>query len=1092
MGSSLFFELLGPVGARVDGREAPLGGPRTRAVLAALLLEPNRVVALESIVETAWGVDAPDTARFQSQNRVSGLRRVLRDAGGDDIIETVGAGYVVHLQPEQLDSQQFQEQARNARRAMVVGDLTLAGDMFRTALRSWRGPALYGLDDTPRLLAAAQRLNDMRLTAREELVDVNLARGRHHEVIEEILDIVTEHPWRERPAAQLMIALYRAGRRREALEAFDRTQHLLTAELGIDAGHNLVRLRDQILHDDPALAYVDRAVTADGVPLGPAAAEARLATPVDPAAAAAMDLMNGSNPQAPGVRTLPRLVPQFVGRDDELAMLDADARLDTDVAVCTISGPPGVGKTALAVHWAHRASARFPDGQLFVDLRGNGPGAPLRPIEALTSLLLGLGLPAEHIPGDETAAIGRYRCALTGKRVLVVLDNVAGADQVRPLLPPDPGCLALVTSRDRLTGLTAVDGARPIGLTSLSVTTAVELLRRVLGEDRVAADTAGLTDLAVACGRLPLALRIAAAQLREQPEVTLVDYVADLRKGGALEVLEIPGDESAAVRPALARSYERLGGQAARLFRLLGLIPGPDFSTDCAAALSGDEIGTAARVLERLVTSHLVERSEPDRFGLHDLLREFAVDRVAVEESGQARSAAVGRLFEYLVDRAEAATRQAFPATPLLQPTPTTSETAFRDRAAALFWLDIELPSLVAIALNARPTGHPTLAARLADSLRNYFWYRHDYTHWHETAEAGLAASTETGDLRGQAASAMSLGMSELSVSRYAEAIDYLRQAIQISRSLGWPEAEAAALNGAGIAYSELGDLSHAIESYRRAMVVNGELGRTTGRGNNLGNLGLLQLRIGQFRAAAEHLAEAVDIHRRSGGGANYAIFADGLGQAQRFLGRFDEAQLHFETALQAIREFEDIDGETQVLSNLSSLYHDLGRHDQACTYADMAFRLIPAVHDPDVRALGLVAKATMSASEEKYDRAATEIEDALSSASHDSTYVWLVTMTRAATISLDLGRVEIARAQAEAVAQRAAQVGFRDLEGGALTVLAEAYLADGDRPNALGCARRAADIHDETGHRLAEVRAVAIIGRAGGQDVEVTPNYLL
>jgi tetratricopeptide (TPR) repeat protein len=780
---------------------------------------------------------------------------------------------------------------------------------------------------------------------------------------------------------------------------------------------------------------------------------------------------------------LPRAAPHFIGRERDLDLLDAIGRDATSVAVSTIVGPPGVGKTALAVRWAHQAADRFPDGQLFLQLRGHGPGLPVRPIEGLTSLLLGLGVPADQIPGDEGAAVGRYRSRLAGQRILLILDNAADADQVRPLLPPGPGSVVVVTSRERLTGLTALDGARPLSLGMLSPNDAVELLRAVLGQTGTAQDEAFLAELAGLCGRLPLALRITAAQLVEQSDRTIADHVAELHHD-RLAVLAVAGDESAAVRPALAQAYRRLSPSAARLFGRLGLVAGPDLSVASAAALLGDEAGLAAEVLELLVAAHLVERREPDRFGLHDLVREYADEVVERDETAPARGAARQRYGRNLAGLADAAARQAFPSSLRLLTEAEEDHTApFQERAAALSWLDQELPSLVALATTAGPAGDPELAPRLADALRAYFWLRHDSIHWREVAQAGLTAATGTGDSRGQAVATFSLGMAELNVSRYHESIVYLRQALSLSRSMDWPAAEAATLGNLGIAYSELHDVPHAIESYRKALAVNTALGRTTGRANNLGNLGLLQLRVGQFRAAAEHLTEATTVHKGLGGGYHFMVFLHGLAQAERVLGRFDDARAHLDEALAAVRELDDVEMEAVILAELSVLRLDLGDLDSAREAAETALRLVAGVNDPDVRAVILTAQATVSAEAGNAERADIEAQQAIVAATESGNpSLWVPAMTCAALIALRLGRPATARDQAKAAVDRAARTGLRDLEAVALTALAQARLVLGE-PAARADALRAASQHRETGHRLGEVRALFVADQAAGPE---------
>ncbi|MBB5868278.1 DNA-binding SARP family transcriptional activator [Allocatelliglobosispora scoriae] len=1067
MDSDVFFGVLGPVEVTIGGHDVAIGGPRARAVLAALLLEANRVVPVDAVVTAAWGNDPPDGARFQSQNRVSALRRALRDAGGGDVIATAGTGYILRIAPGQLDAESFADDIRQAQRLIDTADPDGAAHALTGALRRWRGPALHGLT-TPRLLAAAQRLDEARLTARELLIDVELQRSRHHEIVGELLDLANAHPWREKLIARLVLALYRSGRRREALEAYERTQRLLVEELGVDPGQELVRLRDQVLRDDPSLLVVRPAAPSGA---GPVAGGAAVTGGGDPA------------PAPGGVHLIPRSVPHFIGRGYALNTLDALTSSPDTVAVCTIIGPPGVGKTALAVHWAHQ-SAAFPDGRLFVNLRGYGPTAPLRPAEGLAVLLAGLGTPPDRIPRDEAAAVARYRSLLADRRVLVVLDDASDADQVRPLLPPSPGSAVIVTSRGRLTGLTAMEGARPMTLPVLAEDDAVELLVRLIGVDRAGAERSAVVELARVCGRLPIALRIAAAQIGEQPDTEIAVFVADLRAAGPLQSLTIVGDQSAALRPALARSYARLDPPSARLFQLLATVPIADFATASAAALLGETPGRTAQLLERLAAACLVERREPDRFGLHDLVRHYAIEVAdgaapgAEPAEDTERADAVRRLFEYLVDRAESAIHAAFPNTTRL--VARNGSGGFHDGAAALAWLDVELPGLLAVAAEAESVEAPELVWRLADAVRFYLWARHDYEHWREIAATALRVATDAGDPRGEGASAMSLGMAELNASHYQQAVDYLRQAHQVGQSIGWREVQAAALGNLGVAYSELGRMALAVESYRRALVVNDELGRTTGRVNNLGNLGLLQLRTGQFRSAAEHLAEAVAILRGLGPTPAYAVFKHGLGQAARFLGEWDEAGTHLGEALDDARAVDDIETETLILGEVALLHRDLGRLELAHEAAQAAQRLSANVDDPDFRAMALLASAAVAAAASDYERAEPQVAEAQRIAvASDNTYVWTIAGVLGADISLHRGAAAAARRQAQAARERAGQVGLRDLEGLALAVLAAAALAAEDHDAARTLAEQAVDIHRETGHVLAEQRATAVAERA-------------
>ena len=979
-----------------------------------------------------------------------------------NVISTVPAGYVITVDGGQLDVDIFEHGVRVARQQLEARRLGEAAQSLSTALSLWRGPALHGLD-TPRMLAVAERFNESRLAARELRIDIELRRGRHDDVLGELLDLVAGHPWREHAAAQLMLALYRSGRRRDALAAFEQTQRLLRTELGIDPSPDLTRLRDRMLRDDPLLLLIDEP------------------EPVPASADTATDDEKNEDPTDP-VAMLPRAVPHLVGRDDDLRTLDDLAVSDAGTAVATIVGPPGVGKTALAVHWGHRVAGRFPDGQLFVDLHGHGPGTPSTPMAALTTILVELGVPVAHLPADETVAVARYRSLLAGKRMLVVLDNARDAGQVRPLLPAGPGSVAVVTSRQRMTGLTAVDGARPMTLGLLTESAATQLLEELLGSARLAAEPAAARALIALCGRLPLALRIAAAQLQEETGRSIGEHVTEVGLVGRLTAWEVTGDDVAAVRPVLARSYAGLDDSAARLFRLLGPAPGSDASVAYAAVLLDTDPATAATLLESLVAAHLVERRRADRFGLHDLLREFAVDRCAAEESEPGRTDALRRLFLHLADRADAASALAFPGALGRKAVP--AELAFRDRSAALAWLDVELSALVDTATMAAHRGSPDIAPRLMEAMRGYLWLRHDYDNWSRIAQAVLAGATDTGDARAQAGALLSLGMAKLNVRRYGEAIVYLRQSQRISRSITWRECEAAALGNLGSAHSELGEITQAVEAYRNAFVINDDLGRSFGRANNLGNLGLLQLRLGQFHAAAEHLEQGAATMHELDSRHSHAIFIHGLGQAERHLGRMDVALAHLVGALEMMRRDEDVEMQIQILSDLAGLHVDLGEWLAARDYADEAIRLARAVANPELCAYAGHARARALAGRGDHRAAMAEAEEAVVRAvESDSNYLLCLTLTGRAAVGLQGGSATPCLAWAWQAVDTAHGGGFRDLEGEALTILAEAELLAGDFADARAHAQTAAEIHRETGHRRAEIAAQGVAEDARARD---------
>ncbi|MDT4986202.1 MAG: hypothetical protein QOI74_296, partial [Micromonosporaceae bacterium] len=542
------YRILGPLSVRAGGQELHLGGHKQRRMLALLLLRPNRPVEIGELAAVGWDDDVPHAGRRQVQNAIAALRAVLTRAGG--IIDTVDGGYLLRVGPDELDVLVFERMVRHAR---TVTD-------FRAALDLWRGPALAGLAGGA-LAEEARPLDESRLAALEDRLDLELAAGQHESLVDELQHLVAAHPLRERLVGQLMLALHRCGRATEAAAAYEELSARLAEELGIDPGTEIRRVQ------------------------------------------ASLD--TSGRQAAPRPAQLPADVSVFTGRISDLTRLDALLAAGESagaVVVAAIVGTAGLGKSALAVHWAHRVRERFPDGQLHVNLRGYAPTAPVRPLDALARFLRALGVAPDAIPTELDAAVTLYRSILTGKRVLVVLDNAATADQIRPLLPANPASVALVTSRDQLSELVDSDGAHRLTLDRLTADEAVELLARILGAERLGADDRGAerlgaddrgaerlgaddhgAELARLCAYLPLALRIAAANLADQPSLAVADYVAKLRGGDRLTALQIEGDPRAAVRATIDLSYAARPEPVRRLLRLLALAPGPDVTPESAA-----------------------------------------------------------------------------------------------------------------------------------------------------------------------------------------------------------------------------------------------------------------------------------------------------------------------------------------------------------------------------------------------------------------------------------------------------------------------------------------------------------------------------
>jgi tetratricopeptide (TPR) repeat protein len=785
---------------------------------------------------------------------------------------------------------------------------------------------------------------------------------------------------------------------------------------------------------------------------------------------------------------LPADVADFTGRAAALACLDrllggGGGERASAVVISAIAGTAGVGKTALAVHWGHRVRDRFPDGQLYVNLRGYAVGPPVRPVEALAGFLRALGVPAERVPVQVEEAAGLYRSLLADRRVLVVLDNAAGPEQVRPLLPASAGCLVVVTSRDRLAGLVAHDGAQRLTLDVLTAEEAGALLARLLGGDRVAAEPDAAGELARLCAYLPLPLRIAAANLAEYPQRSIAGYTAELRAGNRLAALEVDGDEQSAVRAAFDLSYTRLSADGRRLFRLLGLVPGPEVTGEAAAALADTTAGAAGRLLARLAGAHLIEQRTPGRFAFHDLLRLYAADHAEQEDSDADRRAALGRLFDYYLHTADAAARLVYPQVlrlPLPAAAAGLAPAGFDNHARATGWLDTERANLVAAVTHAAKHGPRPVAWGLADALRGYFVLRMHTVDWLAAAHAALAAAKADGEKRAQAAAQLSLAVLHWRQSRYRQATDHHTQAINLARQTGWLEGEATALGNLGNACRQSGQLKQAADHHRQALALNQQTGHLGGQASALANLGLVYWELGQPEQAIDHSNRALPLYRKVGSRGGEANTLTNLGESYQGLGQFDMAVDHLARALALHREVGDRANEADTLRCLAAVHRDTGQRSNALDLAHTAVRLARDAGDRRIEADALNTLATVHHHAGHHQQAIDHHQQALALARHTGDRrPETEALIGLATTHQHLDQPEQALTYARRALTIARQTGFRILEGQALTCLAATHLHQHQPEQAISHAEQALAIHRETGHRLGEARTLLTLGHA-------------
>ena len=1060
------FRILGSVQVWQEDRPIAIGGPQQRALLALLLLSANRVVPVERLIAALWGDKLPADARALLQSCVARLRRVLSagDPAGQSLV-TRAPGYLIRVGPGELDLDRFEELTAAAHRLTATGtteSLSQASERLTEALALWRGPALSDIELAAGR-ATADGLEERRLAALEERIDVDIRLGRHSGVIGELREHIEAHPMRERPRALLMVALYRSGRQAEALAVYADTRRMLVDELGIEPGLELRRLHQAILTNR------DVAVTDE---VGPPAA-ARTPTP----------------------RQLPPPVRHFAGRAAELAtltsLLDETAAGSGTVVISAIAGVAGVGKTALAVHYGHRAADRFPDGQLYINLRGfDAAGAAVDPAEAVRTFLDALDIAPERIPADLAAQTALYRSMLAGRRMLIILDNARDAEQVRPLLPASPGCLAIVTSRSGLSSLVTAEGAQLITLDVLSTVEAHGLLAKRLGAGRVEAEPDAAAEIVERCAGLPLALALVASRATSHAGFPLAALADELRRtAGSLDAFADP-EPATDIRAVFACSYRTLSPAAARLFRLLGLHPGMDISADAAASLAGLPAAEIRVALAELAHAHMVTEHVPDRFILHDLLRVYAAEQARAVDAESEREAAIDRLLGWYWDTADAATSLLYPHVVRL-PRPRLdaplSPPVLPNSGAALAWLDAERRNLLAVGRLAASAsrlaagvGRRSFAWLLSDALRPYFATRMYVADCLAMAGTALAAARAEDDVAAQAAAELSLGGAKRLVGRYPDAIDHYTRALDLARRAGWTDGEAPMLGSMATTYVYLGRLSEAVDLFTQALTECQRTGDLAGAGRNLMGTGLALLYLGRLQDASDHVVRAMDTFRQLGSRRSEAITFLNLGVINHELGRLDTAGEHLARASDLFRERGDRLAGADAMRALAAVHRDIGDHRRALELADAA---LSSAQETGGLWVETDALNTCGSIEQRLGRSGSALgrhERALALARRAGAASQEVeALVHLVAAYHGLGDADQARRYADEALAGSRRAGYRVLEGRALAALAAVELEEGGLDRAADLAGQAVAIQREAGHRLGEAAALVLLGHA-------------
>jgi DNA-binding SARP family transcriptional activator/tetratricopeptide (TPR) repeat protein len=907
------FRVLGPVRAFVDSVPVDLGPPKRRLLLAVLALECGRPVPLDRLIDLTWE-EPPSAARAVVFAHVSRLRKALAGAArhGVEVVSTP-PGYTLRADPSAVDAQRFRRLVGDA---SAVADPAARGRLLGNALQLWRGQPMEDLSLGPAARRLCVGLDELRLTAIEDRMGARLTAGAHQEVLPELADLVERHPTREGLAGHYMMALYRAGNTSRALEVYGQLRADLADRLGLDPGPAVAALHLSILRRDPDL--VPRPAVANG-------ANGAIVVTADDEAA----LDDEPMPDRPVPAQLPPAVAAFTGRDAALAELDA--ALGGGVGVAGVWGSAGIGKTALAVHWARRMASAFPDGQLHADLRGFGPGEPSMPAEVLRGFLDALGIAPHRIPTDLTARTGLYRSLLAGRRVLVVLDNAASAEQVRPLLPAGSGSFAVVTSRHQLTSLVAVDGARPVALELPTADEAWQMLAGRVGAERLRESPRAARDIIAACARLPLALSVAAARATVDSGLDALarDLYAERTR---LDVLD-GGEPSTSLRAVFSWSYRRLRPAAARVFRLLAVHPGPVLSVPGAASLTGWPADQVRAHLGELAAAHLAERAGPDAFSCHDLLRAYATELGAAPDTRGERPPAVRRLLDYHLHSAFAADRLLNPSRePIALPPVGAGVTTagFATTADALAWFAAELPALLPAVRTAGETAGDRYTWQLAWTLADVLEWQ---GRWHDlatVARLALAALRRLGTVEEQARMLRISAIAYVRLGRHADAATQLEQALDVCERLDDPTGAAHTHHSLAVLRAEQGQHEAAIGHEQRALAWYRAIGHHSGQSRALNAIGWCTAMLGRYRDAIGLCEEALAAAQRADDQYSEAATWDSLGFAHRHLDELDRAAECCDRSLAIYRRARDHYNEALVLVHLGDVRAGAGEPDMA------------------------------------------------------------------------------------------------------------------------------------------------------------------
>lgn len=897
------FTILGKTQLHVAQRPVALGASKQRGLLALLLLSVGRPVPIPMIAEQLWPDRSREQIRGNLQALVSRVRGALKRAGVSYQLRNDGDSYRLDLDPLLVDYHRFCRQANAGRVLARSGDHVQARELLRDAIAMWQGIPLTDLQTDWAQQRREQMAHSKLVPAQHALVESELALSEYLAVLETLQPLIDQYPLDETFARQWIQACDNLGRLVEATSFYTAFRQRMIAELGAEPGPELTEAHQHVLRR--------RSLTRQPEPVF----SSERAGP-------------GRALRVPAM--MPRWDRNFTGRSELIAELDARllaAGRDGVASVIALHGMPGVGKTGLVRHWAHWRQDRFPDGQLYVDLRGCGTGRPVNVDDVATLFLDELGVPADRIRDTGEQRLAKLGRLLADLRALVVLDNARDAPHVRPLLSAMVATPVIVTSRTRLTGLGLHDGAEPITVRPLGNAESAALLRRDIGPE-AASDEAGLLALRGLAGGLPLALRLIGLYAAGHPGTSLTELAHDIADpAGLLDFLDDGEDEAATIRGVFSWSYRALPTDAARLFRLLGLHPGQTFSSSLAGALTGDDLTTTVQLLRMLTRVHLLESEGWRRYRLHDLLHAYANRCAHRDEPVDSRSAARARMADWYLRTGAAASHRLVPHTSPVPPLPTVPGAVpltFDTDEDAHRWAQIERTNVLAMTGCAAGHGLHGHAWRMLGTMSEIFdrtGYQNDYF---SALHVALESARADGDLEGQAGTLNHIGLGYEDRHDYRRAVGFIEASLSIVADLGYADGKAACQANLARLYVKLGEFGKAARFYRQSLQLSQELGCSHGVGYCLHGMGYMYHRLEQFDKALDYYGQALAVRDRLGYPRERAATLTDLSKLHYELGEYEQALGYSRPALQLHEQGKDQLKTIEALITLAHIHYAL------------------------------------------------------------------------------------------------------------------------------------------------------------------------